>query len=373
MLAAFPPPGVATPRDGTPRPMSSWPSPYPGSDGDLDSNGQAREKKRRRCCGLPCWGFFLVVLILLIIIAAAVVIPLEFLVIHKPKAASAALTPVQKCEANSTTACQNGGSSWDDSGSCACLCTNGFTGSTCSIAGSAGCVTTTLSGSDLRDVTIGDSLSRLISGAQTNFSIPLSANTILARFNSASLSCSSENALVTFDGQSQRTNQANDSVTPTSTTASATASSQNKARDNHKHRRRSSPPSPSTSNGIIYDSSSAPSSDTGSATSATPSASPTATFTITEEVLDFARVVVLYVLQQEELENAESAQTALQRFFTQSDIFTTNAAMNVSLGNGNTINLLGYTVNVGNGTVGTKNGSRRRRDVGRRSADLWIS
>ncbi|TVY19137.1 hypothetical protein LARI1_G004866 [Lachnellula arida] len=369
MLAAFPPPGVATPRDGTPRPVSSWPSPYPGSDGYLDSNGQVREKKRRRCCGLPGWGFFLVVLILLIIIAAAVVIPLEFLVIHKPKASSAALTPVQKCEANSTTACQNGGSSWDDDGSCACLCTNGFTGSTCSIAGSAGCVTTTLSGSDLRNVTVGDSLSRLISGAQTNFSIPLSANTILARFNSASLSCSSENALVTFDGQSQRTNQANDAVTPTTTSGSATASSQNKARDN---RRRSSPPSPSTSNGIIYDGSSTASSDTGSATSATASASPTATFTITEDVLDFARVVVLYVLQQEQLENAESAQTALQRFFMESDTFTTNAAMNVSLGNGNTVNLLGFTVNVGNGTVGTKNGSRRRRDVGR-SANLWIS
>ncbi|TVY35818.1 hypothetical protein LOCC1_G008853 [Lachnellula occidentalis] len=372
MLAAFPPPGVATPRDGTPRPMSAWPSPYPESDGNLDANGQAREKKRSRCCGLPCWGFLLVVLTLLIIIAAAVVIPLEFLVIHKPKAASAALTPVQKCEANSTTACQNGGSSWDENGSCACLCTNGFTGSTCSIAGSVGCVTTTLSGSDLRDVTIGDSLSRLISGAQTNFSIPLSANTILARFNSASLSCSSENALVTFDGQSQRVNQANDAVTPTSTSASATSSSQHKARDNHKHRRRSSPPSPSTSNGIIYDSSSTPTSASGSATSETPSASPTATFSVTEEVMDFARVVVLYVLQQEQLENAESAQTALQKFFSQPDTFTTNAAANVSLGSGNTVNLLAFTVNVGNGTLGTKN-VERRNDVGRRSANLWSS
>ncbi|TVY44215.1 hypothetical protein LSUB1_G002340 [Lachnellula subtilissima] len=310
MLAAFPPPGVATPRDGTPRPMSSWPSPYPASDGHLDSNGQAREKKRSR-----------------------------------------SLTPVQKCEANTTTACQNGGSSYDDNG----------------------CVTTTLSGSNLRDVTIGDSLSRLISGAQTNFSIPLSANTILARFNSASLSCSSENALVTFDGQSQRVNQANDAVTPTSTSASATASSQNKARDNHKLRRRSSPPSTSTSNGIIYDGTATTSSGTGSATSQTPSASPTSTFTVTEEVMDFARVVVLYVLQQEELESAESAQTALQKFFTQSDTFTTNAAMNVSLGSGNTVNLLGFSVNVGNGTVGTKNTSQRRRDLSRRSANLWIS
>jgi hypothetical protein len=352
--------------------MSSWPSPYPESNGNLDPNAQPREKKRRRCCGLPCWGFLLVVFILLIIIAAAVVIPLEFLVFRKPKAASATLTPVQQCEANSTTACQNGGSSVLDNGSCACICTNGFTGATCSIAGSSGCTTTTLSSSDLNNVTIGDSISRLISAAQTNFSIPLSENTILARFNSASLSCSSENALVTFDGQSQRVNQANDVVTPTAT--SATSSSGNKRDDDSTNMHRNSAATPSTTNGIICDISSAPSgaSFTGSSTASSASASPTATFTVTEEVLDFARVAVLYVLQQEQLESAESAQTALQKFFTQVDTFTTNAAMNVSLGSGNSVNLLSFSVDVGNGSEGAKNNSRRR-DLEKRSANLWIS
>lgn len=381
MLAAFPPPGVATPRDGTPRPISSWPSPYNASDGPLDPNNTQREKKRRRVCGLPCWAFLLVIGILLIIVAAAIVVPLEFLVINKPKTKAAASSPVQQCEGNSTTACQNGGSSLIDNESCACICTNGFTGSTCSIAGSAGCTTTTLSGSSLRNITLGDSISRLISASQTNFSIPLSANTILARFNSANLSCTSENALVTFDGESQRVNQANDVVTPASTeTVSAIPSSVKKPRDDYYSYTTSATSAPSSTNGIIYDSAATPSptatassaSSSGEATSSSSTASPTAHFTITEEVLDFARVAVLFVLQQEQLDSAVSAQSALQKFFAP-DSFNNNAAMNISLGNGNSINLVSFSVEVGNGTVGAKSSSSSRRHLHGRRARLWTS
>src|SRR4051794_35772709 len=88
MLAAFPPPGLATPRDGTPRPLSEWPAGY---DQSTPSTGRRKPKNTgRRCCGLPCWGAFLLLIILLMIIAAAVVVPLELLVLHKPKAAAAA-------------------------------------------------------------------------------------------------------------------------------------------------------------------------------------------------------------------------------------------------------------------------------------------
>src|SRR3954471_3505765 len=101
MLAAFPPPGLAS-RGGTPRPGSAWPAPFsssPTPDRDV--------KKPRRCCGLPIWGFLLILLALLVIIAAAIVVPLEFLVIHKPTSSSA----VQACQSDPSTACQNGGSS----------------------------------------------------------------------------------------------------------------------------------------------------------------------------------------------------------------------------------------------------------------------
>ena len=173
MLASFPPPGVQTPRGDTPtRPMSAWPSGFDGQGGDgQDGQDGQKQKKPRRCCGLPCWGFFLVVLILLIIIAAAVVVPLELLVLNKPKASSSGAVTAASCQANTATACQNGGSSVVDNGSCACICTNGFTGSTCTSANATGCATVTMSGSSFTNVTLGQSISRLISGGQTNYSI----------------------------------------------------------------------------------------------------------------------------------------------------------------------------------------------------------
>lgn len=331
MLAAFPAAGAGTPRDTTPRPTSSWPSPFQESNRADSSDPQPREKKGRRCCGLPCWAFLLVVVILLIIIAAAVVIPLEFLVLRKPSAKSApALSDTQQCAANPATSCQNDGSTIIDEGSCACICTNGFTGATCSIAGSTGCTTTSLSGSNVNNVTVGEAIPRLISGALTNFSVPLSENTILARLNLASLSCSTENALVTFDNQPERVDTVNEVVTVS-----------------------------------VPDSSSAAPATTSSA--AAPIS--TSVFVTTDETLDFARVAVLYVLQQESLANAEDAQVALEKVFTANTI-TDEAARNVSLSNGNSINLVGFSVDVGNGTVGTRSNSISRRFHARRRTNI---
>ncbi|KAF4628133.1 hypothetical protein G7Y89_g10019 [Cudoniella acicularis] len=385
MLAAFPPPGVATPREDTPRPPSTWPSRgYDETQDTLDQNSKGGKKKRRRCCGLPCWGFFIIIVILLIIIAAAVVVPLELLVFRKPKTTSTtSLSALQQCAANSSTACQNGGTSLIDEGSCACVCINGFTGSTCTTSGATGCTTTTLAGSSLVNVTLGEAIPRLISAAQTNFSIPLSETVILARFNSANLSCTVENALVTFDGESERQGNANDAVTPSSM-ASPAASSITSA----PNRRGISLPdstiipisssaasaasaAASSTISIMIDSSSAPTrtSTATSSPSSAPSASPSAAFAITEEVLDFARVAVLYVLQQEQMASAVTAQSALQKFFNPSS-FTNAAAMNVSLGNGNTINLVGFTINVGNGTVG-QSSTKKRRSIQRMSSNVW--
>jgi len=72
---------------------------------------------------------------------------------------------------------------------------------------------------------------------------------------------------------------------------------------------------------------------------------------VTEEVLDFARVAVLFILQQETLDSAVTAQSALQRFFS-SDTTTDAAAQNVNIGNGNTVNLVAFSVHLGNGSVG---------------------
>jgi len=378
MLAAFPPPGLATPtRGNTPRPQSSWPA--------VDSNGfdqdPSKAKRKRRCCGLPCWGFFLVLLILLIIIAAAVVVPLELLVFHKPNTTSApTVASLQTCSQNSTTACQNGGTSYLSTGSCSCICINGFTGSTCSISGASGCTTTTISTEPTyTNATLGDSIPRIIAAAQTNFSIPLFSTVILARFNSANLSCISENALVTFDGQSQRKGLAADIVYVTTTSSSATATSTSSSNKLRRDASSSStaPAAAATANGILYDPSSyytssvSTSSATSSAASSEASLSPDASFSVTEEVLDFARVAVLFVLQQESLDSAITAQSNLQRSFSLASL-TNAVAQNVSMGNGNFANLLDFSVDLGNGSVGSANASMTRRSLtGRRSINLW--
>jgi hypothetical protein len=392
MLAAFPPPGLATPTrvDSPARPISSWPQPY-GLSAGLDPKS-AQTKKKRRCCGLPCWGFFIVLLILLIIIAAAVVVPLELLVIHKPKSSTTALSVLQQCQANPETACQNGGSSVLSVNACACICINGFTGSTCTVANTTGCTTTTISGSSYTNVTLGDSITRLIAESQTNFSIPLFESVILARFNSANLSCASENALVTFDGESQRQGMANDVVIPADTVSTAassatTAANVNRGVDIEPDTSSTTLPFPaaSTSNGIVYDPDSPSTATTPSTTVPTngipartttittsQTAVPTALFLVTEEVLDFARVAVLFILQQENLDNAVTAQGALQHFFSL-ESFENMAAVNVSLGNGNNANLLAFSLNLGNGSVGAPNATAMttKRSLTGRSGLLW--
>ncbi|KAK0111015.1 hypothetical protein ONS95_001395 [Cadophora gregata] len=372
MLASFPPPGVQTPQGDTPtRPMSAWPTGFEEQPAD-GQDGQ-KQKKPRRCCGLPCWGFLLVVLILLIIIAAAVVVPLELLVLNKPDSSNAGAVTVAACQANSATVCQNGGTSVVDNGSCACICTNGFTGSTCTSANATGCATVTMSGSSFTNVTLGQSISRLISGGQTNFSIPLSESTILARFNSANLSCATENALVTFQGRAERVGAARNLVfSATSSAPVADPTAQKARRQDIPATTTTAPIAAATNNGIVYDASATNGPPSAISTLST-SSDPQAVFSITEEVLDFARVAVLYVLQEDDLENAITAQSSLQTWF-KGQSYTNQAAMNVSLGHGNVVNLLAFQVDTGNGTVGSKNASlaygKARREIERRAAHM---
>ncbi|EPE31974.1 hypothetical protein GLAREA_12056 [Glarea lozoyensis ATCC 20868] len=366
MLAAFPPPGIATPRDNS-RPPSVWPEVDMGNN---QGNSKA-PKKQRRCCGLPCWGFMIIIVILLIIIAAAIVVPLQLLVFNKPNAPAAPLTPQQQCEANTATACQNGGATLLDKGACACVCTNGFTGATCSISGATGCATTIVGG---LNGTIGESVPRLIAAAQSNFSIPLNPGILLARFNTANLSCTSENALITFEGQSQRRGNADDEISLVTSSASATPT-----QTGQNNRRQVAPtesPSAAVTNGIIFDSQTAPTPVPSSTTTAsTPDA--TSNFVATQEILDFARVAVLYVMQEKQLDSAVNAQTFIQAFLD-TTAFTNRAAMNVSIGNGNTINLIGLSLDLadGKGLIGSNTTTATttpRRSVRRKNRVLWGS
>ena len=375
MINAFPPPGLATPNGGTPRPLSAWPMGFgAGSEKDGGNASTRPRKAGRRCCGMPCWLFLLLQFLLVLIVAAAIVIPLYFLVIKKNNDSSASLTPLQQCQVDTATACQNGGVASLSTGSCSCICINGFTGSTCTTADSGACSAITLkdtntTAASVMNATLGDAIPRLITSSASNFSIPLSETVLLSRFNTADLSCVSQNALVTFNGQSTRIGAADAIVRPSTTTTTT--------KRNTPPRRRRQATSPTTSSensvatadsGIIFDSTTTiplpPSSDSTISTAST-AVPATALFNITQEVLDFSRVAVLYLFQEESLDNAVLAQSNLQRFYGLQS-FTNAAARNVSLGQGNSVDLLGFRLALRGaaGVVGAKN-------IVKRSDDLW--
>lgn len=304
ILASFPPPVVSTPTGGREnRSLANWSSRRSSAPLPSDSDGasQIRSRKQRRCCGIPLWLFITLLLLLIALVAAAAVIPVFLIVIpnQKDKSTPSAQSDLatnqvatsNKCATKVT--CENGGQAFPTGeDTCRCLCVNSFTGPTCSSRSTAGCSSIAVSGLS-ENATIGDAIPRLITLSVTDYDLKLDAQTLLGLFNEADLNCASENALVSFDGKTQ------------------------------KHRRMAAPQATETNpdsaeatrNGIVFDSSPSPSQTSASTapsstTSSSSSASPTASKTID---VDFARAAVLYILQSSSsLQDAESAQKALQ-------------------------------------------------------------
>ncbi|EHK44394.1 hypothetical protein TRIATDRAFT_162546, partial [Trichoderma atroviride IMI 206040] len=363
MLAAFPPP-VQTPVH-THRPTDAWPSvprgPYTGrekymvtpDDQEVPAGSNAKPKARR-CCGLPIWAFILIIFLMLCIIATAIVIPLEYFVFKNlgNNSNKSPTVNIQSCA--KSLPCLNGGSGVVINGTCSCICTNGFTGANCGTNGSSGCTTTNLIPTDgsahINNVTLGMAIPRIIADSDKNFSIPLLGTEILARFNTGNLSCIAQNALVTFDGQSTRTGGANAQVQSTSDNAQQATN-------------KDSGPTPDLiSRDFVAILDKVPSRVRRSSPSSTSSSSPkqTSMFTVTQEVLDFARTAVLYVLQEDSIDAANTAQTELQQFFTQASQaitkygseVTVKQASSISIGGNRTVDLVDATVDIGQGPVG---------------------
>ncbi|KAI8292007.1 hypothetical protein K4K60_011486 [Colletotrichum sp. SAR11_57] len=398
----------------------------------LESNSdEGSVKRKRRCCGLPLWAFILIVVIVLGIIAAAIIVPLEFFVFRKNRTGSTPTTEPALGQCQNQLKCENGGTNVISQNVCSCICTNGFTGQTCSVAGATGCTTTTITGtsSNFNNVTLGQAIPRLLQQAQTNFTVTLDGTDILAKFNTESLSCIAQNSLVTFDGRSTRQGTTNSQevvanvgvnadnipiqiitllpgqattitfnfietgavIGPSGDIVGGFTTLSGPFRVTTIHASSSTMwatipmmPTPTT----ISSSSTAPvtmptippatsvppttTSTPPTTTSAqgplvpsvpvSPSPSPTPTFSVTEETLDFARVAVLLILERQNLMAATTAQTVLQRFFTQAGTGsrTSNGgvaisqALNVTLGGGNSVDLVHFLVNVpGNTTTPT--------------------
>ncbi|KAI1779257.1 hypothetical protein F4818DRAFT_403878 [Hypoxylon cercidicola] len=424
MLAAFPPPasrsGLRQSRLSTTWPLGrmSFRGPPVATERAADDEEPEPQRKRRRCCGLPIWTFFVLLIILICIIAAAIVVPVKLLVIDKASQKSTAQPDISECEAQLN--CANGGTNVVVEGACSCICSNGFTGADCTVPTSQGCTTTSIStaGSNINNVTIGQAIPRLIKDAQANFSVPLVATIIQSKFNKENLSCNTENALVTFDGQFLRTQDAlaevSDNTSDADLVQAAVAAANipitlSVAPDIDITLTVENPAgtgafsgtfvittlsAPTTISGsTIFATTITPSDSKGSSptaypttdlpTSSTPTttpsptsirttrgtttsmaATPASTFTVTEEVVDFARVAVLFIFQQETISDASTAQTSIQQFFSQvetvrnsSSCVTEEQAKNITIGGGNTIDLVNLFVDIGTGQkVGGRTG-----------------
>jgi hypothetical protein len=303
-------------------------------------------EQRRRCCGLPMWLFLTLLLLMVILVAAAVIVPIVLVVIpqqsHVPSSASAsALALCQK-----SLDCKNGGINiLGSDGSCSCLCVNGFTGSECTQPSSASCTTTTVS--SVNNVTLGDSIPRLFTDSATNFSIPLNATNILGLFASSKLTCTSENALVTFNGLSARSvSEKVAEIKPSPTKVLVRRADSTSVAG-----------AAVTSNGIVFASGSpsdVPSSSASASFDTSTPSSSSSSLLSDSTTLDFARIAVLFVFQQSgQLNNAIAAQENLQNYFT-SGTTSTGQQIDVSsidLGADISANLEKHTVTLANGTV----------------------
>lgn len=345
MLDSFPPPRPGAPRLEH-RPTSRWPSPWSNSNmqsmSDMNDSKGDGMPRQRRCCGLPVWAFILLCTILILVVAAAIIIPIVLIVIPAQEKASASSTTTAT-DTCSTTTCENSGVAVASGSTCRCICVNGFTGSTCSTSSDAACTTFDDSTSGVDNATVGSDIPRVFNLAQSTFDIDLNSSTILSLFSSDNVSCTSENALITFDSSESKQKRSAHSYDlfnrPTRT-----------RRSPRTHVQRDEQPV-ATENGIVYavDTGSSSSSTTSATASATSSAASSSSSSSAEEMnVDFARVAVLFILEEtSSLNSAVSAQEAIQDFFDGSSS-TTNSTMEMQTF---VLNFVDHTITLENGTV----------------------
>ncbi|KAI9796691.1 MAG: hypothetical protein M1833_006031 [Piccolia ochrophora] len=347
ILASFPSPGL---REGAGSRGSRWPSPLADPDSPLgvkfeDDSLRKRMRRRRKCCGLPL-RVFIVLVIGFLIVAAAIVLPVTLVVL--PRQQNREDPSLVKCK--SQLSCSNGGSVIADGDTCRCLCVNGFTGKWCTVAPADGCVTTDIKADDstIRNASVGSAIPRLLEEGSKNFSIPLSASKVLSRFSTGGLSCNSENALVTFNGLSGPASPpTNDSPTP----ADVKRDLEHAPKASITFTPPTVAPAMATINGIVFASDMAPTArpTVTDSPSSRPSSNPSSSFEVDDSILDFARVSVLYILQESNFDKAVAAQGRLQNF-----VALGQGSRTVDVGSGMTVDFEDLTLDLGSGDVGGK-------------------
>ncbi|KAI9374675.1 hypothetical protein BJX61DRAFT_540582 [Aspergillus egyptiacus] len=302
ILASFPNPAATS--EG----HSSWPVFWRRSTlqqlnsqerGQEWGQGNEKARPRRRCCGMPLWAFIVVCVVILLVIAAAVLLPVFLVVVPRENSSGDNGSMCEK-----TTPCSNGGVSVSSGDVCSCVCINGYTGSHCTVAGDASCVTTEIAqGSTSRNATMGDELPRLFQASLDNFSIPLDPITIMALFSQNDVSCTTENALVSFKGPSSNSNERRSETLDSSSTdqlqSDDTGSSPASVTSIVPTATLGAEENIGAKNGILFAAGEPTATPT---TKANPKSTPKSE--ITPEVLDFSGIAVLYILQKTGFLNA---------------------------------------------------------------------
>lgn len=268
------------------------------------------------------WAFVLLIILALVVISAAIIVPLQLANLYKAKKDGSA-NGLAECKQKSV--CLNGGETIVMKDFCGCVCTNGFTGPTCSENDDLSCTTVDLKDAEdgkskgIQNVTMGNALPRLFEIAYPFYNIQLDMARVLAVFSNESISCAAQNALVTFNGKS----------VPSTSDDDADGKDPVSGLPGLKERQ-----------DIVIDTS-GPSSTVGGSSNSNnrvPQLDP--------DAIDFARVVVMYLTNFRTLPVAGDAQVALQNGFSGGRDFG-----NLSIGNNNTVNFDNRSIKLSDGSI----------------------
>ncbi|KAJ5110813.1 hypothetical protein N7532_001348 [Penicillium argentinense] len=348
ILNSFPNPALATPDEN----RGSWPVFFGRSN---LRNGEAlasnedeakHQKASRKCCGMPRKWFIILCIVLFIIVILAILLPVFLVAVPNEKSKNDDTTSCAK-----SNPCSNGGVSVSSGTQCSCVCSNGYTGSTCTAAGDSSCVNSDVdNGTISKKATMGSSLPALFNESDSKFGITLDSVTIMALFSMNNISCKTENALIAFsdvDRSSSSSGKIRRSVDlETAGTVDSTAADSTNDKPMGLPIRPADDATPialaarsmATTNGILYDNSgnrgepskttsttsdsqgTATTTGTSTATSITSTSSAKARSTgVPDDVVEFSQIAVLYIMQETgSFDSALSSEKEIETYLTES-------------------------------------------------------